>query len=370
MGLRFSCDRAILAEGIGIAARVAMARSSMPVLEGILVSGGTGFLRLTGYNLESGMDCVVDAEVKEMGDIVIPAATFGDIVRKLPDGIVTVETQGTKIEITGGLSEFSIMGYPAEDFPEVSMERIGKSFNIEQGMLKNMVNRSVFAVSSSDAKPVHTGCKFTVEKDDIEVVGVDGYRLALRKEKLKEEALEGLSFVVSGKILTEISRIIGDGEEKVTVFASKRSVLFETENFRLVTRTLEGEFLNYNNAIPTTYTIKATVDTKLMGDCLERAGLLISEKQRSPVRVKFEDNTALFTCASPLGRVSDEIPVKSSGGELEMGFNNKFLQDALRHCGEEFVSLEMATTLAPLVIRPTAGDNFTYLVLPVRLKAQ
>lgn len=368
MGLSFTCDRAVLAEGIGIASRVAMARSSMPVLEGVLVSGAAGTVRLTGYNLESGMDCVVEADVREPGDIVIPAATFGDIVRKLPEGQVSVEIEGAKVGIKGGLSDFSIMGYPSADFPEVSMERTGNAFTVTQGILKNMIYRSVFSVSTSDAKPVHTGCKFTVEGTDIEMVGVDGYRLALRREKLASPAEEPMNFVVQGKILTEISRIIGEGDEPVTIWAGRRSVLFETENFRLVTRTLEGEFLNYKGAIPQTAAITATVDTKLMGDCLDRAALLISEKQRSPIRIRFEGDTALFTCSSPLGRVSDEIPIKSSGGDLEMGFNNKFLQDALRYCGEDVVKLEMTTNLSPLVIRPIEGDSFIYLVLPVRLK--
>ncbi len=369
MNLKFSCDRAVLSEGIGIASRVTMQRSSMPVLEGVLLSGMEGSVKLTGYNLESAMECLVEAHVKEKGDIVLPSSTFGDIVRKLPDGPVVIETDGLKVKITGGLSEFIITGYAAEDFPEVSMERAGSSFVIEQGMLKNMINRSVFAISTGGSNPIHMGCLFNIEGQDIEVVGVDGHRLALRREKLSEEVAEPFNFVITGKLLTEVARIIGDGEEKVTVWIGKRTALFETENFRLSTRTLEGEFLNYRTAIPKNFEITATVEAKLFADCLDRAALMINERQKSPVKITFEGNFARLVCSSPLGHVSDELPIQSTGGPLEIGFNNKFLQDALRYCGEDTLLFEMSTSLSPLVIRPTVGDSFTYLVLPVRLKA-
>ena len=367
--MKFTCDRAVLSEAVSISAHAVLPRSSNPVLEGLLLSLSGDLLQLTGYDTETGIRCSISAVGEVEGQIVLPCSTFGDILRRLPDGEVEIEVQGERVRITCGAAEFNILAFPADSYPDVVFPTSGFHVTVTQKMLRSLINQTVFAVSQSDSKPVHTGCLFHIGGGAIEVVGVDGFRLALRKEPL-EGAEEEAIFVVPGKTLQEISRIVGDSDVAVTLYVSGRSVVFETENVSVVTRTLEGEFLNYQQAIPKEALMNARVDVRLLQDCLDRASLLISEKQRSPVRIRFAPGLAHISCSTPLGRVNDSMPIVLQGDEVEMGFNNRFLQDALKHCGESELVLEMSSSVSPMVLRPVESEAFTFLVLPVRLKSE
>ncbi|NLT58651.1 MAG: DNA polymerase III subunit beta [Clostridiales bacterium] len=367
--MKFSCERAVLAEAVATAGHAVLPRSSNPVLEGLLLSLRGDQLSLTGYDGETGIRCLLSVAGLSDGDILLPCSTLGDILRKLPEGTVRIEVAEERVRISSGEAEFVILGLSAEGFPQVDFSRSGLQVELQQKLLRSLILQTVFAVSQSDSKPVHTGCLFHLESGQIEVVGVDGYRLALRREKLEGSEAEA-RFVVPGRTLQDISRILGESELPVSVFVGERSVLFETENISVVTRTIEGEFLNYRSSIPADGPISCRVEVKGFLDCLERASLLISERQRSPVRIVFRDREAAFSCSTPLGRVTDKLPISCEGGTVEIGFNNRFLQEAFKNCGQSEVKLELANNLSPMVIRPVEGEAFTYLVLPVRLKSE
>ena len=366
--MKFTCDRAVLAQGVATASRAVLGRSSLPVLEGLLLTLSPDCLQLTGYDMETGIRCSIPANTRDSGELVLPCSTFSDILKKLPEGEVVVEAKGDDVTITAGFSGFNIIGIAAESYPPVTFQREGFSFAMDQKTLRSMILQTVFSVSQSDSKPVHTGCLFHLEGDELEVVGVDGYRLAIRKETLSVPVEQTLQFVVPGRTLLELSRILSDSDAQVTIWPTKRSVVFETENLIIVTRTIEGEFLNYKNALPKIPMFTIPVNVKDFLDCLDRASLLISEKQRSPVRLYFQSGEMKLTCVTPIGSVTDKLLLDYDEEPLEIGFNNRFLLDAFKNTGESEVRMQLATSLAPMVLRPMEDDRFLFLILPVRLK--
>ena len=366
--MKFTCDRAVLAQELATASRAVLGRSSLPVLEGLLLSLSPGCLQLTGYDMETGIRCSIPAQTKDTGEFVLPCSTFSDILKKLPEGEVFVETEGDEVTITAGYSVFNLIGIGAENYPPVNFQKESFCFSMDQKTLRSMILQTVFSVSQSDSKPVHTGCLFHLEGDELEVVGVDGYRLAIRREKLQVPVEQPMQFVVPGRTLLELSRILTDSDTEVTIWPSKRSVVFESENIVIVTRTIEGEFLNYKNALPKIPMFTLTVNVKEFLDCLDRASLLISEKQRSPVRLFFQNGEMKLTCVTPIGSVSDKLMLDYNEPPLEIGFNNRFLLDAFKNTGESEVRMQLSTSLAPMVLRPMEDDRFLFLILPVRLR--
>jgi DNA polymerase-3 subunit beta len=266
------------------------------------------------------------------------------------------------------MSEFTLVGTPSSEFPELPSITGERNLSLEQRILKSMIRQTIYAVATSENKPVHTGCLFEAGGEEIRVVAVDGYRLAIRREKLAAPITEECSFVVPGKTLSEISHILGDSEEKVEIELSRKHILFRMENTTVVSRLLEGEFLNYANALPKESRFIMEVPVRPFTDCVERASLLINERAKAPIRLNFGFDSVKVSCATAIGKVQDEFAVKGEGTPLEMGFNNRYLLDALKACEQEKVKIELGTQLTPMVIKPVEGDGFLFLVLPVRIK--
>lgn len=367
--MHFICNRDLLLDGIQTAQKAVTSRSTLPALEGLLLQAlPSGQLKITGYDLEIGIECTVDAEVLEKGSVIFNSRMFGDIIRKMPSEQVDITVDDRLLaHITCGRIHFDIVALDSAEYPELPQVEGERSFDLPQSTLRSMIRQTLFAVSTSDTKPVLTGSMFEVLGGELRVISVDGYRLALRKEPL--EGVEDMSFVVPGKTLSELLRILKDDED-VTVHAvlTRKHIVFEAGNVTVVSRLLEGDFLNYNNAIPKTGRIFTTVDVRALTNCVERASLLINEKMKSPVRVHITDHLLEVNCTSTLGKISDAMDVTSEGGEIEIGFNNRYLLDALKACEAEQVKLELTSPLSPCVMVPTEGDKFLFLTLPVRLK--
>lgn len=367
--MKFSCEKALLLTAVTTASRTVAAKSSIPALEGLLIEADSA-LRLTGYNLETGIRTVVPAEVTQPGSLVLSARLFGEIVRRLPDEIVTFSSEGCTVKVKCGMSEFNIQGIDPEEFPELPTVDDVNSLVIAQDALRQIIDQTLFAVSDNESRPVHTGSLFEVEGDTLTVVSVDGYRLALRREKLTEKKGETFSFVVPGSTLAEASRICSGGDAPVTVVQGERHVMFDTGDTILVSRRLEGEFLAWRNAIPKNSTVKLEGDCKTLLASIDRVSLIISDKLKSPLRCVFGNGELSISTRTGIGDASDRCPIDGNGGDLEIGFNNKYLMDALKAAPADRVRLEMSTGVAPCVIRPCEGEeNFIYMVLPVRLKA-
>lgn len=368
--MKFSCEKALLQAAISTTSRAVSPKSSIPALEGILLEAGSD-LRLTGYNLETGIRTIVPADIREEGTLVLGARLFGEIVRKLPDDIVTFQSENYMVNIKCGMSEFNILGTDPEEFPELPTVEYQNSLILPQSRLKAMISQTLFAVSDNESRPIHTGSLFEVDSEGLTIVSVDGYRLALRHESIdKKEGAETFSFVVPGAALSEVEKICSDVDEPASVTQGARHVMFKVGDTMLVSRRLEGEFLAYRQAIPRNNTIHVEGDTRALLSSIDRVSLIISDKLKNPLRCVFDSNLLKISTKTAIGDAYDECPLSGDGGGLEIGFNNKYLMDALKAAPADKVRLELTTGVSPCVILPTEGEeNFLYMVLPVRLKA-
>lgn len=367
--MKFSCEKALLSAAVGITSRAVAAKSSIPAMEGILIEAGSQ-LRLTGYNLETGIQATVPAEIRQRGSLVLSARLFGEIVRKMPDDIVVFSAEGYMVNIKCGLSEFNILGTDPEEFPELPTVDQVTSISLPQSALRSMIGQTLFAVSDNESRPVHTGSLFDIEGNTLTMVSVDGYRLALRREQLSDKkGVDAFSFVVPGSALSEVEKICA-GEEDITITQGARHIMFQTGDIVLVCRRLEGEFLPYKNAIPRNNTIKVECDTRALAASIDRVSLIISEKLKSPLRCVFGDGMVSITTKTSIGDAADQCVIRGDGEGLEIGFNNKYLMDALKYAPADKLRLEFTSGVAPCVILPAEGEEkFVYMVLPVRLKA-
>ncbi len=367
--MKFSCEKALLSSAVAITSRAVAAKSSIPAMEGILIEAGNQ-LRLTGYNLETGIQATVPAEIIDRGSLVLSARLFGEIVRKIPDDVVVLSSDGYMVNIKCGLSEFNILGTDPEEFPEIPTVDQQNSLSLPQSVLRSMISQTLFAVSDNESRPVHTGSLFDVEGSVLTVVSVDGYRLALRREEVAEKkGADNFSFVVPGSALGEVEKICS-GEETISITQGARHIMFQTGDIVLVCRRLEGEFLPYKNAIPRNNSIAVDCDTRTLLSSIERVSLIISEKLKSPLRCVFGDGMVSITTKTAIGDAADQCPIAGDGQNLEIGFNNKYLMDALKAAPADRLRLEFTSGVAPCVILPAEGEEkFIYMVLPVRLKA-
>ncbi|HAN44433.1 MAG TPA: DNA polymerase III subunit beta [Ruminococcaceae bacterium] len=364
-----TCEKQILSEAVSNVSRAVSTKSTLSALEGILLKASGGSLTLTGYDLDMGISTSIEAYVKEEGEIVLSARLFFDMIKKMPSDKITITTSEKYLTtIKGDVTEYSILGIPANEFPELPVLNDTNTVAINQDILKSMIGQTLFAIATTDSKPVHTGSLFDIENNQITVVSVDGYRLAMRKEAAQTS--QNLSFIVPGKTLAEVSKLLEEKDTPVEIKVSRKHIIFNIDGYMVVSRLLEGEFLDYKTAIPQNSTTTVNVTTRECIDCIERASLIISDRLKSPLKVSFENNAIKFSCTTAIGKAYDEIDCKVSGNPVEMGFNHKYLSDALRASECDEVRMEINGPLSPVKILPPSGDSFLFLVLPVRLKAE
>ncbi|MCI2058434.1 MAG: DNA polymerase III subunit beta [Oscillibacter sp.] len=368
--MKFSCEKALLQTAISVASRTVAQKSSIPALEGLLLRCGEE-LTVSGYNMQAGIRTRVSADVTEGGELVLNARLFGDIVRKLPDDVVSfVSDEKQLVHLTCGDADFEILGLSAADYPELPEVEDDFCVSIQQKTLRAMIDQTAFAVSTNESRPVHTGALFEITEAGLTMVAVDGFRLAVRREPL--ERIEGgfLSFVAPGSALSEVEKICEDTDDCAAVTLGKRHILFEVGDTQLICRRLEGEFLDYKNAIPRQNPIEILADTKALIESIDRVSVVISDKLKSPVRCVFDHDKVLLSAKTGNGEAKDVCRVSGDGGGLEIGFNNRYLMEALRYAPADTVRIELNTGVSPAVIVPVDGEeNFLYMVLPVRLKA-
>jgi len=370
--MKFSCEKAILQTAVTTAGRVVSTKSSIQALEGILIEADHSGLRLSGYNLETGIITHIQGEVSQPGAIVLSARLLGEILRRFPDNVVTVtSTENDSVHIVCGDTSFDIMGSSNEDYPELPCVQDGKNFVITQGNLRSMISQVIFAVSNNESRPIHTGALFEINEKELTMVAVDGYRLALRREnRLDQSQGDSFSFVVPGAALSEVEKICADSDKPVTITQGNRHVTFQIESTLLVARRLEGEFLNYRQTIPQNNTIMLEVETADLQRSIDRVSLIINEKLKSPLRCKFEDGILSISSKTAIGSAFDRCPITGDGAGLEIGFNNRFLLDAVKAAPVSRVRLELNTATSPCLVLPQeeSEHHFLYMVLPVRLR--
>lgn len=366
--MKFTCEKQRLTEAVMNVSRVIPSKSSIPTLEGVQIKAFGEKLKLTGYDMEAGIKTSIEAAVQEEGEIVLSARLFADILRKLAGDEVIISTDEKNLTlIKSGLSEFTILGTPSDEYPELPEIEKTEAAEVPKDILRSMIDQTLFAVATTDAKPIHTGSLFEQKDGLLNVVSVDGFRLALRSEKILND--DELRFVVPGKVLSEISKLLaGEEEATASLQVSKRHIMFKIGNYSVISRLLEGEFLDYKNSIPSGSVASLRINTRMFTESVERVSLLISDRLRSPLRVTFDSGKIAINCATAIGKSYDEIACDFSGEKVEMGFNNKYLLDALKAADTDEVRIEISGPLSPIKILPPEGESFLFLVLPVRLR--
>ena len=367
--MRFTCEKSMLVQGLNIAGRTVAQKSSLSVIEGILCKAGLN-LSLTGYNMETAITYDIEADVADPGQCILPAKLFGDIVRRLPEGPVTVVVSDDyKVSIRAGFASFTISAESADDYPELPDVNSGRPIQIPQNKLKELISGTIFAVSENQGRPIHTGVKFEVTDTAITAIAVDGFRLARRTYHPEEGTARELSFVVPAAGLKEVEKIVADVEDMASFTLGTKHILFQIGKATLVCRLLEGEFLDWRKVVPTNCPIKLVADVGDLSSSVERVGLIVSEKYKSPVRCIFSHNELLMRTNTTIGAAEDKCSLAGDGKELEIGFNVRYLADALKVVPSDEVTLELTNGLSPIVLTPVDDKyDFAYMVLPVRIK--
>ena len=368
--MKFICSKQSLYEAINNVSRAVAIKSTISALEGIKVKLTSNTLQLTGYDLELGIKTELQVNQSEgTGEFIINSRLFSEIIRKLPSDEVSIEVDDNlATKIKGGLTEYNIISLSAEEYPEIPDFDKDKSFSVSQNLLKNMINQTIFAVAVSENKPILTGELFDIENDSFNLVAIDGYRLAVRNEKVKNE--DNYSFVVPAKALKEVAGLLKDDDDLTCdIFTSKKHIIFDISGYKVISRLLEGEFHNYKGSIPSTSSTEVIIKTREFINSLERCSLLINDRIKAPVKCLFENGEVKISCSTSIGKFSDAFEVDFSGAVTEIGFNCKYLLDALKATESDQVKLQMNGGLSPMKIIPLKEDSYIFLVLPVRLKA-
>ena len=369
--MKFVCYKDNILKALNSVVRGVASKTTMPILEGILIQTNDNDIKLTTYDLEIGIEYVMECEVKEQGSTVVNAIMFSEIIRKLPDTEIHLtlnENNLLEIECEGSLYKLATMN--PEEFPELPKIEIEKSIELEQNTLKNMIRKTIFAVSTEENRPIFTGCLFEVTDNKLNVVAVDGFRLALRSEVLEKE-VKDFKAVIPGKTLNEVNKILVDSFDKVKIGVAKNQALFEMDNCKIVTRILEGEFLNYKSVIPNNWETRVKVNKNNIQNCFERVSLISSsvmEKEKKyPVKVSVDIGKIVISCTNQTGDAKEEIYVSSEGKNLEAGFNPKYFLDSLKVIDDEEIYIQFGTSISPCIIKAIETNDYVYMILPIRL---
>nr|QGT51225.1 DNA polymerase III subunit beta [uncultured Firmicutes bacterium] len=367
------CNREMLTDAINIVSKAVSTRSALNVLEGICIRAEDDKkVVLTGNDLDVAIEAVIDAEVKEAGAIVLNAKMLLSIMRTLTEEkvYITVNEKNMTL-IKNGNAKFEINGIKAEEFPEFPVVDPEYSIEVEREKFKEMVEKTIFSVSFSDNKPVLTGCYLEGTEDGLRMVAVDGYRVAIRNVKT-ETKFERNGVIIPSKSLNEMTKILKDSDEPLVINCTSKNAMFLFDNYRMSTRLIEGEYINYKSIIPQNFELIVECPTAALMDSVSRASLIITnDMNKSPVKFNIEDENIKVSCETMAGSVDDNIPVSMPEKSLEIGFNHVYLLDALRACDSENVMLKFNTNTTPMIITGTENDEtFLYLILPMRMKAE
>lgn len=368
--MKFTCDKTALCEVLPNVAKATSMKTPMEALAAIRLSADGQELELTGYDLELGIRTVIPAVVEESGMLLADSRLFSEIVRRMPDGVLSVETDShLKITITGGGTSCQLAGMNADEYPELPDIEQQQGTVIPQNLLKNMIEQTIYAVSLDETKPIFTGELIEIENDMLSVVALDNYRMALRTEPLSNQ--DPMKFVVPAKALREIQHLLEDDEKNenpCVIRLDQHHAIFEIHRYTVYTRLLAGEFINYRRSIPQSAKTEAVLSRRELIESLERCSLLISEKNKTAVRFQFEDDRVLISCQNVVGSVDDQISCNVTGEKLVIGFNNRYLLDAIRAVQGDRVRLFLTASDRAVKVMEADGENSIAIIMPVQVR--
>lgn len=363
--MKLVCSKASLFNGVQIVSKAVSNKTTMSILECIMVDATKGIITLTGNDMDLGIETIIEGEIVEKGAIALDAKIFLEIVRKLPDNFITIETDSSfKTVITCEKAKFTIIGKSGEDFSYLPVVEKNDSISISQFTLKEVVRQTIFSISDNDNNKLMTGELFEINENEMKVVSLDGHRISIRKIQLRE-SYAPKKVVVPGKTLNEVSKILpGGADNYVTISFTDKHIVFEFENTTVVSRLIEGEYFKVAQMLSSDYETKVKINKKEFLNCIDRATLLVKEGDKKPIIINIIDGRMELKVNSILGSMNEDIDIDKQGKDLMIGFNPKFLIDALRVIDDEDVELYMVNPKAPCIIK-NQEESYIYLILPV-----
>lgn len=362
----FTCEKQKILEGISIVQKAITGKSTMPILEGIYIQTNQSSLTLIGSDMDVSIETSVEATIIEQGSIVIDAKMFGEIIRKLPNSTIKIETiENQLIRITCEKSVFDVVYMNANEFPALPQVNENLKISVNQNILKNMIKGTSFAVAQDETRPILQGILFEIKNKNLNLVALDGYRLAIKSEFLDTDI--DMEVVIPGKTLNEVSKILEDIEDIVDITFTNNHILFNLEKTKIISRLLEGKFINYNSLLPQEHKLLVDVNRQELQNAIERASLMAKDGNTNLIKLDFQQDNLIITSNSQLGKVREEITIKLQGDEVQIAFNSRYLLDVLKNVEDNEVVMKMTSGISPCVIEEKNNENAKYLVLPVRL---
>lgn len=367
--MKLICSKQNLLYGVNIVSKAVPTRTTMAILECILIDASTNEIKLTANDMELGIETKIEGQIEERGIIALDAKIFSEIVRKLPDSDVTIETDSSfKTTITCEKAKFNIVGKSGDDFSYIPYIERNESIHMSQFTLKEVIRQTIFSIADNDNNKLMTGELFEINENELKVVSLDGHRISIRKIQLKEN-YEYKKVVVPGKTLQEISKILpGSADSEVDIYITDNHIVFEFENTTVVSRLIEGEYFKIEQMLSSDYETKVKINKRELLDCIDRATLLVKEGDKKPIIMNVIEESMELKINSFIGSMNEDIDIKKEGKDILIGFNPKFFIDALRVIDEEEVTLYMVNPKAPCFIKDDE-ESFIYLILPVNFNA-
>jgi len=369
--MKFTCQQQQLSKALNTVCKAVTTRTTIPILKGILLEASSNnVLKLAASDLDLSIEKKISAPVLEEGSIVVSSRLFTDIIRKLPNEEIEIElVNGNNVKIKCHASEFVIIGQPAEEFPNIGEISTGNKMSIDKETFKEMIKKTSFSASIDEAKGVIVGVLMEIDKESLNMVALDGFRMAVTKEAMKNS--ENRKIIIAARILNEIQKILIDEEKvkEVELVMDEKKALINLEDTRIVLRLLEGEFIKYRDIIPKEHKSRIVVDRYSFLESIERASLLAKEGKNNLIKISISEEGLVITSRSEEGNVREEVFITKEGENLEIGFNSKYLLDVLKVVSDDEIAMEFNSSVSPCLIKPTSGNAYEYLILPVRITA-
>ena len=367
--MKISCSKSSLLNGINIVSKAVSSKSSMPILQCILIETSLSEIKLIANDIEIGIETVIEGNIMEAGKIALDAKFLSDMVRRLPESDIVIETNANNQAILKcERNETNIPGVSGDDFNYLPEVEKNSSFTISQFALKDVIQKTIFSISDQENTKIMTGELFEINGDILRVISLDGHRISIRKIQLKE-SYGNMKVIVPGKTLNEITKILNGGvDDEVNVYITDKHILFEFENTKVVSRLLEGEFYKIDQMLTNDYETKFVINKKEFFSCIDRASLFIKESDKKPIILNIENNSLYLRIDSSYGSMNEELEINKEGKDIRIGFNPKFLMDALRVIDDENVNIYMINPKSPCYIK-NEEEGYIYLILPVSISA-
>lgn len=365
--MKIITNKISLLNGINIVQKAVPSKTTLPILEGILLEAKNGKLKITGTDLEIGIETTINVDVILPGRIVISSRILGEIVRKLPDSDIELELKDNNIiNIKCEKSHFKINGLTPDEFPELPQVKKENGIVLCQNKLKEMIRQTIFSISTDEIRPILTGVLFEAIGDKISMVALDGFRMAVKSYGIINDA--SFKAVIPGKSLSEIGKILEDTDESVYIYFSKNQILVQIQDTIVISRLLEGEFINYKQIIPSDYKIKIVVETEKLIESCERAALFARDSSNNMIKFEINEDIMSIKSNSQNGDVQEEIKIDKQGEDIEIAFNAKYFMDVLKVIDSKSITIEFTTNISPSILRPSDDNCYLYLILPTRFK--